>query len=88
MGCRRCSNAKKKNKLYNPSIIHKIDLLSLINPSLAYVYCSIILSNYELIRLKKSSRKTVSIYAFSFIISLYLILCACVQTSNRTALKV
>jgi hypothetical protein len=42
------------------------------------------LSNHGLIRLKNSSRKTVSIYAFSFIISLYLILHACVQTSDGT----
>jgi hypothetical protein len=65
-----------------------MNLLNLINPSLAHVYCSITLPNHGLIRLKKSSRKTVSICAFSFIISLYLILHACVQTSDVTATKV
>jgi hypothetical protein len=40
-------------KLQNPSVIRETNLLSLINLSLAYIYCSTTLSNHELIRLKK-----------------------------------
>jgi hypothetical protein len=40
-------------KLHNPSVLRKMNLLSLINPSSAYVYCSILLSNHRLIRLKR-----------------------------------
>ena len=29
-----------KNKLHNPSVLHETNFLSLINPSLAHVYCS------------------------------------------------
>jgi hypothetical protein len=56
--------------------IRQTDLLSLINSLLAYVYCSTTLLNYGLIRFKNSSRKIVSICAFSFINNLYLILYA------------
>ena len=38
--------------------------------------------------MKISTRKTISIYAFSFINSLYLILYACVETFNVTGGKV
>ena len=79
-----CSDANKKNKLHNPSVLHEINFLSLINPSLAYVYCSKTLSNHGLIRLKNSSSKLVANYIISFIISLYLILHACVQTFDVT----
>jgi hypothetical protein len=47
-------------------------------------YCQIM----DELGLKNSSRKTISIYAFSFEISLYLILNACAQTSDGTATKV
>jgi hypothetical protein len=47
------SDTNKKNKLHNPSVLRKMNLLSLINPSLTYVYCSILLSNHKLIRLKR-----------------------------------
>jgi len=66
----RCSDTNKNNKLHNPSVLHETIFLSLINPSLAYVYCSHTLSNHEL----DSSRKLVVNYAISFIINLYLIL--------------
>jgi hypothetical protein len=49
----RVFDTNKKNKLQNLSVIHKTNLLSLINPSSAHVYCSITLSNHRLIRLKK-----------------------------------
>ena len=42
-----------KNKLQNLSVIRKTNLLSLINHSLAHVYCSTTLSNYGLIRLNR-----------------------------------
>jgi hypothetical protein len=51
--CMWCSDTNKKNKLQNPSIIRETNLLSLINASLAYIYCSTTLSNHGLIRLKK-----------------------------------
>ena len=51
-----CSDTNKKNKLQNPSVIHEMNLLSLINPPLAHVYCSTTLSNHDLIRLKKQSQ--------------------------------
>jgi hypothetical protein len=55
-----------------------MNLLSLINLSLAYVYYSTTLSNYGLIRFNRlvlvdSSRELISIYATNFIIILYLI---------------
>jgi hypothetical protein len=59
-----------------------MNLLRLINPLLAHVYCSITLSNNELIRLKNLSRKLVAICAISYIFNLYLILHAYVQTSD------
>jgi hypothetical protein len=80
-----CSNTNKNNKLQNPSVIRETNLLSLINLLLAHIYCGTTLSNYGLIRLKNLSRKTVSIYAFNFVISLYLILHLCVQTFYSTA---
>jgi hypothetical protein len=73
-----------KNKLQNPLVICEMNLLSLINLSLAHVYRSTTLSNHELIRLKNLSRKTVSICTFSFVISLHLILSVYVQTFNGT----
>ena len=83
-----CSDTNKKNKLQNPSVIRKTNLLSLMNPLLAHVtvapHCQIM----DKLGLKNSSRKTVSICAFSFINSLYLILHAFVQTSDRTTTKV
>ena len=48
-----CSDTNKKNKLHNSSVIRETNLLSLINSSLAHVYCSITLSNHGLIRLNK-----------------------------------
>jgi hypothetical protein len=42
-----------KNKLQNPSVNHEINLLSLINPSLAHVLLCTLLLNHELIRLKR-----------------------------------
>jgi hypothetical protein len=41
-----------KNKLQNPLVIRETNLLSIINQSLAHVYCSTTLSKYGLIRLK------------------------------------
>ena len=55
-----------KNKLQNLSVLHETNLLSLINPSLAHVYCSTTLSNHRLIRLKNLSRKLVAIYIISY----------------------
>ena len=46
------------------------------------------MSNHGLIRLKKSSRKLVAIYVISYFFSLYLILHACVQTSDGTWTKI
>jgi hypothetical protein len=64
-----------------------MNLLSQINPSLAYVYCSTSLSNHGLIRLKRFfSRKLVTICVISYIFNLYLILNEYVQTFNRTSL--
>ena len=38
MGCHMgCSDTNKKNKLQNPSVIRKTNLLSLMNPLLAHV---------------------------------------------------
>jgi hypothetical protein len=51
-------------------LIREMNLLSLINLSLAYVYCSTTLLNHELIMLNKFISQISSIY----IISLYLIL--------------
>ena len=64
-----------------------MNLLSLINPSLAHGYCSTTLSNHGLIRWKDSSRKVIVNYAISFVISLYLILHACVKHSMEQRLK-
>jgi hypothetical protein len=58
-----------------------MNLLSLINLSLAYIYCSTTLSNHGLIRLNK----LVLVCAFSFVNNLYLILHVYVQTSAGTA---
>jgi hypothetical protein len=60
-----------------------MNLLNLINSSLAYVYCSTTLSNHELIRLMDSSRELVSIYAISFIVSLYLVVSKHPVQKNR-----
>jgi hypothetical protein len=61
-----------------------MNVLNLVNPSLAYVYCSITLSNYKLIRLMDSPRKLVSIYTIDFIISINLIILIDVQASDIT----
>ena len=48
-------------------------------------------SHYQImdqLGLKNSSRKLVVNYVISFVISLYLILNACVQTSDETSTKV
>jgi hypothetical protein len=55
-----------KNKLQIPSVNRETNLLRLINPSLAHVYFSTILSNHGLIRLKNSSRKLVAICVISY----------------------
>ena len=47
-------------------LIYETNLLSLINPPLAHIYCSTTLSNHGLIRLKNSSRKLVAICAISY----------------------
>ena len=65
-----------------------MNLLSLINPSLAHIYGSTTLSNHRLIRLKKSSRKLTTICAISYFFRLYLILHAYVQTSDGTGTKI
>ena len=70
-------------KLQKSSVIHETNLLSLINPLLAYVYCSTTLSNHGLIRLKKLSHKLVLICTFSFINNLYLIYYTCVKYPVR-----
>jgi hypothetical protein len=44
-----------------------MNLLSLINSSLAYIYCSTTLSNHELIRLNDSSQELIYIYAINLI---------------------
>ena len=77
-----------KNKLQNMSVLHETNFLSLINPSLAHVYGSKTLSNHGLIRLKRFVSQLVANYVISFVISLYLILHACVQTSDGTATKI
>ena len=48
-----CLDINKKTNYINPSVLHETNFLSLINLSLAYFYCSTILSNYGLIRLKR-----------------------------------
>jgi hypothetical protein len=58
-----------------------MNLLSLINLSLAYIFTVAISANHEFIRLKKSSRKLSSPYIFSFVNSLYLVLHECVKDS-------
>jgi hypothetical protein len=68
-------------------LIHETNLLSLINPSLAHVYCSTTWSNHELISLMDSSRELASIYAIGFVIRLYLIVLIGVQTSDGMGLK-
>jgi hypothetical protein len=53
IGCyMTCLDTNKKNKLQIPSVNREMNLLRVINPSLAYVYCSTTLSNHGLIRLK------------------------------------
>ena len=64
-----------------------MNLLSLISPSLAHIYCSTTLSNHGPIRLKNSSHKLVASCAISFIISLYLILHAWVKHPIGQRLK-
>jgi hypothetical protein len=44
-----CSNSNK-NKLQNLSVNPETNLLSLINQSLAHIYCTTLLLNHELIR--------------------------------------
>jgi hypothetical protein len=64
-----------------------MNLLKLINPSLAHIYCSTSLSNHKLIRLKKCLAKyTQSVQLVIF--SLYVILHACVQISDVIGCKV
>ena len=46
-------DTNKKNKLQNPLVNHETNLLSLINLLLTHVYCSTLLSNHGLIRLKR-----------------------------------
>ena len=65
-----------------------MNLLSLINPSVAHIYCSTTLSNHGLIRLKNPSRKLIAICVISYFFSLYLILHAYVQTFDGTATKI
>ena len=56
-------DTNKKNELQNPSVLYETNLLSLINPLLAYIYCSITLSNHGLIRLKKFvSQNSLNLY--------------------------
>jgi hypothetical protein len=50
LGCRMGCFILIKKQI---TVIRKMNLLSLINPSLAHVYCSTTLSNHGLIRLKK-----------------------------------
>jgi hypothetical protein len=47
-------------------LIRKMNLLSLINLSLAHVYCTTTLSNHRLLGLKNSSHKLVAIYAINY----------------------
>jgi hypothetical protein len=65
-----------------------MNLLSLINPSLAHFVTVAISANHGLIRLKKSSRKLSSPYIFSFVNSLYLVLHAYVQTFDVMETKI
>jgi hypothetical protein len=65
-----------------------MNLLSLINPSLAYFVTVAISANHGLIRLKKLSRKLSSPYIFSFVNSLYLVLHAYVQTFDVMETKI
>ena len=55
-------------------LVHETNLLGIVNPSLAYIYCSTTWSNHKLIRFNKFSRELASVYIISFIIILYLIL--------------
>ena len=77
MGC----SDTNKNKLQNPSVIHETNLVSLINPSLAYIYCSTTLSNHRLIRLKKFVSQQ---FHNQFIFNTPCMF----QTSDKTATKV
>jgi hypothetical protein len=63
------------------------NLLILINPSLAHVYCSITLSNHGLIRLNGFVSRISLYYAMDFVISLYLIFLIGVQTFDVMGLK-
>ena len=63
-----------------------MNLLNLINPSLAHVYCSTTLSNHGLIRLIRFVSSISIHYEMGFIISLYLILLIVVQTSDVTGI--
>jgi hypothetical protein len=65
-----------------------MNLLSLINMSLAHFVTVAISVNHGLIRLKKSSRKLSSLYIFSFVNNLYLVLHACVQIFDAMRTKI
>ena len=73
----RSSDTNKKN-LYNPSVLHETNFLSLINPSLAHIIVALHCQIMGKLGLKDSSRKLVASCAISFVISLYLILHACI----------
>ena len=47
-----CSNTNKKNKLQNPPVNREMNLLSLINPSIAHVSTVALMANHGLISLK------------------------------------
>ena len=64
---------------------HETNLLSLINPSLEVVYCSIILSNHSPIRLERFISQLHSGYGMRFISYPYLILLISGQTFEITA---
>jgi hypothetical protein len=65
-----------------------MNLLSLINLSLAHFVTVAISANHGLIRLKKSSHKLSSPYIFSFVNSLYIVLHAYVQTFDVIGTKI
>jgi hypothetical protein len=53
IGCYMGCSVLIKKLITDPSVNREINLLSLINPSLANVYCSTTLSNHGEIRLKR-----------------------------------
>jgi hypothetical protein len=64
-----------------------MNLLRLINLSLAHVYCSMILSNHGMIRLKKFvSQNTRNVISYFF--SLHLILHVCIQIFDMIECKI